>query len=216
MDVTGRDPADQPRGILYELIGESCIPGIQTDNFEAIFEEQIVVPSQSSNQNITAMINSNVFFYEEKMFSFGTLVPSKSPEGICEKFKIINPNKIPCSVKFDVRKRNPASNENFAFECPTKTVKIHPHEHTYVKVFFKPTIMAQYAGIFEAIVENGEQNPKTHKLVFDLRGEGALPTIKLDKPSSKDWFNESTPLLKFPKVRVGKTAVLPIVLKNDG
>lgn len=76
--------------------------------------------------------------------------------------------------------------------------------------------MAQYAGIFEAIVENGEQNPRTHKLVFDMRGEGALPTIKLDKPSAKEWFNESTPLLKFPKVRVGKTAVLPVVLKNDG
>lgn len=49
VDVTGRDPVDQPKGILYELIGESCIPGILTDNFEAIFEEQIVVPSQASN-----------------------------------------------------------------------------------------------------------------------------------------------------------------------
>lgn len=30
--------------------------------------------------------------------------------------------------------------------------------------------MAMYSGMFEAVVENGEQNPKTHKLVFDLRG----------------------------------------------
>lgn len=74
--------------------------------------------------------------------------------------------------------------------------------------------MAQYSGIFEALVENGEQNPKTYKLVFDLRGEGAMPTIKLEKP--KEWFNDSTPLLKFPKVRVDKTSTLPITLKNDG
>lgn len=62
------------------------------------------------------MINSNVFFYEEKTFFFGTLVPQQYPDGIYEKFKIINPNKIPCSVKFDVRKRNPTSTEPFAFE----------------------------------------------------------------------------------------------------
>ena len=54
------------------------------------------------------------------MFNFGSLVPSKHPDGICEKFKIINPNKIACTVKFDVRKRNPTSNENFAFEIATK------------------------------------------------------------------------------------------------
>jgi hydrocephalus-inducing protein len=38
--------------------------------------------------------------------------------------------------------------------------------------------------------------------VFDIRGEGAMPTLKLDKP--KEYFNESTVLLKFPKVRIGK------------
>jgi hydrocephalus-inducing protein len=47
--------------------------------------------------------------------------------------------------------------------------------------------MAQYAGIFEAVVDNGEQNAKTHKLLFDLRGEGALPTIKTEKP--KDYLD---------------------------
>lgn len=68
--------------------------------------------------------------------------------------------------------------------------------------------------MFEALVENGESNPKTYKLLFDLRGEGALPTVKLEKP--KEWFEEKTPWLKFPKVRVNKSSVLPLVLKNDG
>jgi len=39
IDVSGRDPEDQPRGIEYDMVGESCIPGINCDNFEAIFEE---------------------------------------------------------------------------------------------------------------------------------------------------------------------------------
>jgi hydrocephalus-inducing protein len=74
--------------------------------------------------------------------------------------------------------------------------------------------MAQYFGVFEAIVENGEQNPSTHKLLFDLRGEGALPTLKLERP--KDWLDERTPVLRFGRVRVGKSQTGAVVLKNDG
>ena len=39
---------------------------------------------------MTSMINSNVFAVEEKTFLFGTLFPSKNPDGIIEKFKITN------------------------------------------------------------------------------------------------------------------------------
>jgi hydrocephalus-inducing protein len=37
-----------------------------------------------------------------------------------------------------------------------------------------------------------------------------MPTLKLEKP--KEYYNETTPVLKFNKVRVGKTVTLPIVL----
>lgn len=158
--------------------------------------------SQQSGANISNMINSNVFYVQEKVFHFGTLVPSKIPDGIVEKFKIQNNNKVPCTVKFDVRKKTPTSVEQFAFEVQPKQIKIPPHEHCYAHVTFKPTIMAMYSGMFEAIVENGDQNPKTHKLLFDLRGQGALPTIKLEKP--KEYFDERTVLVKFGKSRVGK------------
>jgi|JI6StandDraft_1071083.scaffolds.fasta_scaffold04855_11 hydrocephalus-inducing protein len=170
--------------------------------------------SQQSGASTANMINSNVFYVEEKVFHFGTLVPSKIPDGIVEKFKIQNNNKVPCTVKFDARKKTPTSVEQFAFEVEPKQVKIPPHEHCYVNVTFKPTIMAMYSGMFEAVVENGEQNTKTHKLVFDLRGEGALPTIKLEKP--KEYFDERTVLVKFSKTRVGKATSQQICLKNDG
>lgn len=76
------------------MIGESCIPGICTENYQAIFEEQVVIPSLQSTGNIAGIVNSNIFSIEEKIFFFGTLVPSKVPDGIEEKFKIINPNKV--------------------------------------------------------------------------------------------------------------------------
>ena len=45
IDISGRDPNDYPKGIPYELAGESCIPGIATHDLDSIFEEQTVVPS---------------------------------------------------------------------------------------------------------------------------------------------------------------------------
>ena len=37
--------------------------------------------------------------------------------------------------------------------------------------------MMTYGGFFEATVENGDPGSKTGKLVFELRGEGTLPTL---------------------------------------
>jgi len=51
------------------------------------------------------MLNSNVFSIEEKTFYFGTLIPSKHPQGIIERFKITNNHKIQCEVDFKVEKR---------------------------------------------------------------------------------------------------------------
>ena len=47
-----------------------------------------------------------------------------------------------------------------------------------------------------------------------MRGEGSLPTIKLEKP--KEYFDERTVLVKFNKTRVGKATTQQICLKNDG
>jgi len=212
--ITRRDPNDQPMGVVYEVVAESCIPGINTESFASIFEEQIVIPSLAGSQNVQEQVNSNVFAIEEKTFYFGTVVPSKNPQGIEEQFKITNPGKIPCNVKFDVKKRSSSANELFAFKVKPSTVSIMPHHYKYITVSFEPETIASYGGLFEAIVEHGEQNPKTGKLVFDLRGDCALPSLKVEKP--KEWLDDRTPILKFPKTRVDKAVTLPIILKNDG
>jgi hypothetical protein len=51
-------------------------------------------------------LNSNIFSVEEKTFYFGSLIPSKHPDGITERFKIINKHKIPCEVDFNISKRD--------------------------------------------------------------------------------------------------------------
>jgi hydrocephalus-inducing protein len=92
------------------------------------------------------------------VFWFGTLVASKNPEGVKERFKIMNPNKIPCKVNFAVKPRNQSKSEGFAFKVAPDNVSIDPHKHKYVTVSFHPTSMMAYGGIFEATVENGDAN----------------------------------------------------------
>ena len=54
-------------------------------------------------------IESRVISVEEKCFYFGTIVPGtkndKGIVGVREKFKIINNNKIPCHVDFEVKQK---------------------------------------------------------------------------------------------------------------
>ena len=74
--------------------------------------------------------------------------------------------------------------------------------------------MMQYGGIFEAVVDSGDAESKTGKLVFELRGEGTLPTLQVEKPDEFD--ADGTPVLRFRKTRIGRDSILPILLKNEG
>lgn len=89
----------------------------------------------------------------------------------------MNPNKIPCTVKFEVKPRTQSKSEGFAFAVEPAGLTIDPHKHKYVTVTFSPTAMMQYGGILEAIVENGDPDSKMGKFVFEIRGEGTLPTL---------------------------------------
>lgn len=155
-----------------------------------------------------------MFSVQEKLFWFGTLIASKNPEGAREKFKINNPNKVPCTIKFTVKKRTESKSEGFAFDVQPEGLTIDPHKHKYVTVGFFPTEMKQYSAVFEGIVEHGNEETKQNKLTFDLRGEGTLPTLQIQKPTETE--TDGTASLRFKKVRVGKENNLSIILKNEG
>ena len=132
-----------------------------------------------------------------------------------EKFKIMNASKVPCTVNFSVKPRTSSKSEGFAFEIPPiqQKIKISPHEYAYVQCFFKPVNMMAYGGIFEAKVEQGEPNPKTGLLKFELRGEGTLPTVTA---LMNQWSEEGKAVVKFKKTRVGKRSIAGFNVKNEG
>jgi len=64
-----------------------------------------VIPSLDPKLNTQTIISSSLFSIQENVFWFGTLIAGKEPQGSSEKFKIMNPNKVPCTVKFTVKPR---------------------------------------------------------------------------------------------------------------
>ena len=105
VDIANRDPQDNPDGIPFELNAESSIPGINTEDLDQIFEEQTVIPSLDPSLNTQTIITSSIFATLERLFWFGTLIAGKNTEGK-ERFKIMNPNKVTCTVKFSVKPRS--------------------------------------------------------------------------------------------------------------
>jgi len=57
--------------------------------------------------------------------------------------------------------------------------------------------MMWYWGIFVAEVENGDPKNPSGKFQFELRGEGTLPSLLLEKPT--ELTPEGLPLLGFGK-----------------
>ena len=174
-----------------------------------------MIPSLDPKKNTQTIISSSLFSIEENIFWFGTLIAGKSPDGSNERFKIINPNKVPCTVKFAVKPRTQSKSEGFAFTVAPEGLTIDPHKHKYVTVTFAPSEMKQYGGIFEAMVQSGDPNSKQGKMTFELRGEGTLPTLQVLEPEEKD-ATDGYPLVRFPRTRVNKEHIASIVLVNEG
>jgi len=115
IQVSGANAEEQvyQQALHYELVGESCVPGISTDDWRTIFEEQAIVPSLAEKPGLKSkaapgakqdITSSGVFFAEkERLFTFGSVVCSKENKKTnCERFKIFNPNRITAMVDFSV------------------------------------------------------------------------------------------------------------------
>ena len=90
-----RDHADNPEGIIYELAGESVVPGIDCQNVESIFEEHTLC----SQLDPSAAMH-NVYAISERRFEFGAVlaaVGGSAPHaGVKANLKFTNVFKVGC------------------------------------------------------------------------------------------------------------------------
>uniref|UniRef100_K3W9Q9 MSP domain-containing protein n=1 Tax=Globisporangium ultimum (strain ATCC 200006 / CBS 805.95 / DAOM BR144) TaxID=431595 RepID=K3W9Q9_GLOUD len=248
IEISGRNMLD-PAGadsLQYELVGESCFPGITTNDFESIFEEQIVVRSlgldhatvsaqqqrQPSSSSSNALgfsmlgIQSVVFAEKEQIFSFGALIAAANSKGTVERFKITNPTKVTTTVQFQVSNSSHGSGSISeiapaqAFMAQPSVWEIPPLEHRFVSVYFKPTTIASYQAVFTAKVDESPPQATAQSLTND-----ALLQFELRGEGTMPCVSIMEPtqrdasgalVLNYGRVRVSKSKDLPIILRNDG
>ena len=216
LDVSGRNPTDKPLGIVYPVAGESVIPGIAAEDFRGIFEEHKLVVALDPS-----MLETNAFDTTNKVFSFGPVLANLAgdeegeatpaePEldengepkpvlptgGVKANFRISNPKKVPCSVDFTLAPMEDAGGEKFPMEVHPASLDVPPHEHRYVTLYFDPRAIASYVATLDAVVREGA-DPKTKQFTCDVRGDGTLPHVTVEEPSTIA-EEDGLPLVKFP------------------
>ena len=196
----------------------------------------------AAERAVLALRQKRVFARSEKVFSFGCYVIDSGEEraeekqpaeeekrpssrgriaaeaaipGARERFRITNPCKVPCTVRFELKSADGATS---AFTVHPEKIDLPPHEHRFVSVYFKPMAMQEYRADFIANVEVvGEQTepqslPQSYaaarNLIFGLLGEGTLPSVVLKGAESGS--------LDFGRLRLGRKLSKTPVLRNDG
>ncbi|KAK2958778.1 putative hydrocephalus-inducing like protein [Blattamonas nauphoetae] len=177
--IAGSNPEDGQNGMgmQFELSAECCMPGLDVNNVQSIFEEQSIVPKADSSTTEGGFHNTNVYALDERSFYYGPLIVGKTSS---QRFKLTNPNKIPCDVSmFVVSKQigvEPAQTQakpqagkpapaaaqssqqestylETGFEVEPKRTTIPPHGTQIVTCTFIPTEMRHYQATFKAIVD---------------------------------------------------------------
>uniref|UniRef100_F6WJJ0 HYDIN axonemal central pair apparatus protein n=1 Tax=Monodelphis domestica TaxID=13616 RepID=F6WJJ0_MONDO len=214
IEISDRDPKDQPNGIQYTLIAEACFPAFVTDDVASIFEEHLICKNINQYQFLQAVESRGVFFEDENKFMFRNVLVGHQGKA---RFKINNVGKIPCDVSFSVKPTSVKSMFRISdiFEVEPNKMCISSHSQAFATVTFTPPTMQTFQCVFEASLD-GLPNflSKTRNLSFDIVGEGNLPRVMIIRPVL--YNQKGNPLFLFKRLLVGQSEKLPLILKNNG
>nr|XP_025867468.1 hydrocephalus-inducing protein homolog [Vulpes vulpes] len=214
IDISDRDPRDQPAGIPYSLLAEACLPAFVTDNNALIFEEHQICSSANLLNILQTIESGGLFVEDENKFIFCNVLVGHQAKA---RFKINNVGKIACDVNIIVK---PVSNKLVArivdiFEVEPNKMCVASRSHAFATVTFTPQTMQTYQCIFEATLDGLPSSlTKNRSLVFDIVGEGNLPRVTVVRPVLCNQYGN--PLLLFKRLLLGHSEKLPLILKNNG
>ncbi|XP_072202948.1 hydrocephalus-inducing protein homolog [Excalfactoria chinensis] len=215
IDISDRDPEDNPLGIPYTLLAESCLPAFVVDDINSIFEEHRICSNANLCQILQTMQDKGVFITDENKFIFTNVLVGHRATA---RFKIRNVGKVPCDVVLSIKPISTKQNSRISdiFEVDPTQMCVPSHSHAFATVTFTPQTMQSYQCTFEACLET-QASPvaiKTQSLTFDISGEGNLPRVTILRPVLRN--KRGNPLLLFKKLLLGDSEKLPLVLQNGG
>nr|XP_019962004.1 PREDICTED: hydrocephalus-inducing protein homolog [Paralichthys olivaceus] len=214
IDISDRDPTDQPEGIPYRLLAEVCKPDIALD-IASIFEEHHLCHDSSQLSSEQFNDAEGIYVLDENKFLFNNVQVRRTAQA---RFKLTNSSKVPCVLSLSIKYGGAKSSRNVeVFDLSATTLNIPSQSHSFAVVTFTPQSMQLYSAVFEATVEGTSRTTPTFKtkvLEFDLVGEGNLPSVCVLCPALRS--SGGDPMLQFRRELVGRRNTLPLVLLNDG
>ncbi|NXI51133.1 HYDIN protein, partial [Chloroceryle aenea] len=215
IDISDRDPKDNPLGIPYILFAESCLPAFVVDDIESIFEEHRICSNTNLCQTLQTVRDKGVFITEENKFIFTNVLVGHRATA---RFKIRNVGKVPCDVVLAIKPSLSKLNSHVGniFEVDPVRMCVPSCSHAFAVVTFAPQTMQSYQCTFEASldVQTSPAASKAQSLTFEISGEGNLPRVTILRPVLHN--KRGNPLLLFKKLLLGDSEKLPLVLHNDG
>ncbi|KAM9214465.1 hydrocephalus-inducing protein homolog [Leptosomus discolor] len=215
IDISDRDPKDNPLGIPYTLLAESCLPAFVVDDTESIFEEHRICSNINLCQVLQTVQDKGVFITDENKFIFTNVLVGHQATA---RFKIRNVGKVPCDVVLSIKPIHGKLNSRISnvFKVDPVRMCVPSRSHAFATVTFTPQMMRNYQCTFEASldVQASPAATKAQSLTFDISGEGNLPRVTVLRPVLHN--KRGNPLLLFKKLLLGASEKLPLVLRNDG
>jgi hydrocephalus-inducing protein len=218
----------------YTLTAQSCIAGINTKDLQTIFEEQFFTRNLEDAIAIAGRVDVRVFCESDHIFHFGpvlalggsgTQAADSEEKGVVERLRLSNPKAIPAKVALSVtskeeadapardKGKKAAADDACAFEVSPKELVIPPHDSRHIEVSFRPSRIATFGALLEANVMGGT-DPATNQLAFELRGDGAMPSVNLVGPVLVGDDGVST--LQMGSLTVSKRHEVRMALRNSG
>ncbi|NXX95861.1 HYDIN protein, partial [Centropus bengalensis] len=215
IDISHRDPKDNPLGIPYSLYAESCFPAFVADDTESIFEEHRICSSVDLCQILQTVKDEGVFITDENKFIFTNVLVG---HWATARFKIRNASKVPCDVVLSIKPISGQINSHIRgiFEVDPVRMSLPSCSHAFATVTFTPQTMQNYQCTFEASLDivASPAATKAQSLTFDISGDGNLPRVTILHPVRRN--KRGSPLLLFRKLLLGDSEQLPLVLHNSG
>ncbi|XP_074783220.1 hydrocephalus-inducing protein homolog isoform X2 [Athene noctua] len=215
IDISDRDPKDNPLGIPYTLFAESCFPAFVVDNVESIFEEHRICSNINLCHILQTVQDKGVFITDENKFIFTDVLVGHRATA---RFKICNVDKVPCDVVLSIKPIRGQLNSHISdiFKVDPIWMCVPSRSHAFATVTFTPQTMQNYQCTFEASldVQASPAAVKARSLTFNISGDGNLPQVTVLRPVLHN--KSGNPLLLFKKLLLGDSEKLPLVLHNGG
>ncbi|XP_038004458.1 hydrocephalus-inducing protein-like [Motacilla alba alba] len=214
IDIPGRDPKDNPLGIPFTLIAESCLPGLAEDVM-LIFEEYPICSSTNLERRLLSVKGTGLFVRDENRFIFSKVLVGQEAEA---HFSIYSASSLPCDVVLSI-KPLPGEEQipiNNIFKLDPVKMSVPGSSYAVATVTFTPPDEQNYNCAFKAslVIPKSSVKIKPQSLTFTISGKAHEPQLTVVRPSARS--KRGNAVLRFRRLRLGRSEVLPLVIRNDG